>query len=182
MWHISIHVTYRYNNHFHSSPYEVSWWAGALRCARPQAWMNCCSSSRADKERCNAVMPSWDPSRRIACMAERFWSGSAVTWFVASALMGKDLGKILEHLEWFWKPGFILGRSLGSLILGGEDHLAVQSGHVDFFARFGWYKQQVKGHFQMFTMDFFKNVGSLKVLEGATLMEKIFLKVGVPPA
>jgi hypothetical protein len=34
----------------------------------------------------------------------------------------------------------------------------------------------------MFTMDFFKNVGSLKVLEGATLMEKIILKVGVPPA
>ena len=55
----------------------------------------------------------------------------------------------------------------------------MQSGHVDFFARFGWYKQQVKGHFQMFTLDFFKNVGSLKVLEGATLMEKIFLKVGV---
>jgi hypothetical protein len=34
----------------------------------------------------------------------------------------------------------------------------------------------------MFTMDFFKNVGSLKVLEGPTLMEKIILKVGVPPA
>ena len=66
--------------------------------------------------------------------------------------------------------------------LEARDHLAVQSGHVDFFARFGWYKQQVKGHFQIFTMDFFKNGGSPKVLEGATLMEKIILKVGVPPA
>lgn len=182
MWHISIHVTYRYNNHFHASSYEVSWWAGALRCARPQAWMNCCSSSRADKERCNAVMPSWDPSRRIACMAERFfgqvqlWPDSLLQlwwekiwerfWEKILERIWKDFGKILEHLEWFWKPGFILGRSLGSLILGG-DHLVVQSGHVDFFARFGWYKQQVKGHFQMFTCWTFSRMGdprrSLKV-------------------
>ena len=178
MWHISIHVTYRYNNHFHSSPYEVSWWAGALRCARPQAWMNCCSSSRADKERCNAVMPSWDPSRRIACMAERFWSGSAVTWFVASALMGKDLGKILKARlhSWpkSWKPHPWRRGPFGGAV------------GTCWFLRQIWLVQAAgKRTFSNVYNGLFQEWGIPEgpwIIEGATLMEKIFLKVGVPPA